>query len=263
MAIVKASYTKSRGAAKANIRYIQHRPGKTVGKPMTHLTHAHCCELAEISNTEQVWSSLTYHSLDCEVYSSEYRLQYYTGGGWPAPGKIRKKAPQKDTVAPTPTASRDRTVGAATGKANERHTRSLFGSDGLMGRWEAYRMIDEAGEGSLFFRIIISPDPKQEDTKNDLFLREITEHTMQRLEERVHQSISWVGAEHNDHTHNRHVHLVAVVAGRLNPQDLQELRRAATEASLEQRRQRDLAIEQQGKAKEQMKREEAAWERER
>jgi hypothetical protein len=28
MAIVKATYTKSRGGAKAAIRYIQHRPGK-------------------------------------------------------------------------------------------------------------------------------------------------------------------------------------------------------------------------------------------
>src|SRR6266699_3739289 len=139
-------------------------------------------------------------------------------------------------------------------------TRTLFGSDGLMGRWEAYRMIDEAQQGSLFFRIILSPDPKQEDTSKDLFLREITEHTMQSLEERIRQPISWVGAEHNDHTANRHVHLVAVVAGRLNPQDLQELRRAATEASLEQRRQRDLAVEQQ--AKEQQAAEEEVWERE-
>src|SRR6266702_1810070 len=71
-------------------------------------------------------------------------------------------------------------------------TRTLFGSDGLMGRWEAYRMIDDAEQGSLFFRIILSPDPKQEDTSKDLFLREITEHTMQSLEARVHQPISWV-----------------------------------------------------------------------
>ncbi len=28
MAIVKATYTKSRGGAKASIRYIEHRPGK-------------------------------------------------------------------------------------------------------------------------------------------------------------------------------------------------------------------------------------------
>src|SRR6266849_3729521 len=123
------------------------------------------------------------------------------------------------------------------GKDKAKVTRTLFGSDGLMGRWEAYRMIDSAEKGSLFFRIILSPDPKQEDTSKDLFLREITEHTMQSLEARVHQPISWVAVEHNDHTANRHVHLVAVVAGRLNPQDIQALRQAATEAACEQRRQ--------------------------
>src|SRR6266702_3931565 len=83
MAIVKASFTKSTGGAKASIRYIQHRPG--------------------IEGTSV--------------------------------------------------------------------TRTLFGSDGLMGRYEAYRMIDEAQKGSNFFRIIINPDVKTEDTKRDLALR--------------------------------------------------------------------------------------------
>ena len=66
MAIVKASFTKSQGSAKAAIRYIQHRPG---------------IEGATV-------------------------------------------------------------------------TRTLFGSDGLMGRYEAYRMIDEAEKGSRFFRFV-------------------------------------------------------------------------------------------------------------
>ena len=39
-------------------------------------------------------------------------------------------------------------------------TRPLFGSDGAMDRQEAYRMIDTAPKGSLFFRFKISPDPK-------------------------------------------------------------------------------------------------------
>ncbi len=255
MAIVKASYTRSRGAAKANIRYIQHRPGKTVGNHMNHSTHAHCCELAEISNPERVWYYQTYHSLDCKVYSSEYRLQYYTGGGWPAPGKTRKKAPQKDTVVPTPTASRDRNVGAANGKENERHTRSLFGSDGLMGRRDAYRMIEEAEQGSVFFRIIISPDPNGEDKGKDLRLWEITEHTMQKLEERIHKQVSWAASEHNDHTPNRHVHVLAVVAGRLNSQDFQSLRQAATQACLAQRQELDLAQTQREQEREEVERE--------
>jgi hypothetical protein len=255
MAIVKASYTRSRGAAKANIRYIQHRPGKTVGKPMTHSTHSHCCELAEISNPERVRYYQTYHSLDCEVYSSEYRLQYYTGGGWPAPHKTRKKAPQKDTVVPTPTASRERNVGAATGKENERHARNLFGSDGLMGRHDAYRMIDSAGEGSVFFRIIISPDPNGEDAQKDLRLWEVTEHTMQKLEERIHKQVAWAASEHTDHTPNRHVHVLAVVAGRLNSQDFQALRQSATEACLMQRQELDLAQTQREHEREEVERE--------
>ena len=93
MAIVKATYTKSSGGAKASIRYIEHRPGKD----------------------------------------------------------------------------------------NAKIKRTLFGIDGAMGRWQAYRMIDEADKGSLFFRFVISPDPKQEDTDKDLFLREITEKTIDSL----------------------------------------------------------------------------------
>src|SRR5438874_5868906 len=108
MAIVKATYTKNRGGAKASIRYMQHRKGRD---------------------------------------------------------------------------------GAKT-------TRNLFGSDGLMGKWEAYRMIDEAQRGSYFFRFVISPDPQKEDSEKDLFLREITEQTMLSLEERVQQPLSWVAVEH-------------------------------------------------------------------
>src|SRR2546423_12713103 len=104
MAIIKATYTKSRGGAKASIRYIEHRPGKD----------------------------------------------------------------------------------------NEKVTRTLFGSDGGMGRWQAYQMIDESQKGNLFFRFVISPDPQQEDTAKDLFLREITEKTMQSLEERIHTQVHWV-----------------------------------------------------------------------
>ena len=166
MAIVKASYTKSSGGAKASIRYIAHRPGKD----------------------------------------------------------------------------------------NEKTTRTLFGSDGLMGRYEAYRMVDEAEKGSLFFRIVISPDPQQEDTDKDLFLRDITEQTMQSLEDRFQKHVQWVAAEHNDHAPHRHVHVVAIVPGRLQVQDFQLLRTTATQAALAQRKERDLLREIQ-KQKEQ----EAQW----
>ena len=45
------------------------------------------------------------------------------------------------------------------GKDEAKIERALFGSDGVMERFEALRMIDQAHKGSAFFRIVISPDP--------------------------------------------------------------------------------------------------------
>ncbi len=167
MAIVKASYTKSRDGAKAAIRYLQHRPGKE---------------------------------------------------------------------------------GAKT-------SRALFGSDGFLGKRQAYRMIDEAAKGTYFYRIAISPDPATEDTQNDLHLWELTEQTMGRLEERLQQPISFVATEHNDHAPHRHVHVLAVVPGKLGKEDFAALREAATAAAGLQRASRDLGREQQAR-----EREEVQWE---
>jgi hypothetical protein len=141
------------------------------------------------------------------------------------------------------------------GKEGERITRTLYNFDGAMGRYEAYRMIDEAEEGSLFFRFVISPDPKQEDPGKDLFLRDITEQTMMSLEDRVQKSVQWVAAVHDDHAPHRHIHILAIVPGRLQVQDFQTLRQTATEAALFQRKELDLAREQKERG-----REEAVWE---
>ena len=142
------------------------------------------------------------------------------------------------------------------GKDGEKITRTLFGSDGAMGRWQAYQMIDESQKGSHFYRVVISPDPKREDSEKDLHLREITEKTMQTLEERLKKKISWVAAEHDDHAPHRHIHVVAIVPGRLQVQDFHAMRTEATEAAVFQRHERDLAREQQER-----EREEAQWER--
>ena len=142
------------------------------------------------------------------------------------------------------------------GKDGKNVTRTLFGSDGAMERRLANRMIDEAEKGTVFFRFVISPDPTNEDTHKDLFLWEITEHTMRALEERLQKDVLYVAAEHNDHAPHRHVHVVALVTGRLTPPDFQTLRSAATQAALAQRKERDLAREQKER-----EREEAQWER--
>jgi len=142
------------------------------------------------------------------------------------------------------------------GKDGEKITRNLFNSDGLKGRWQANRMIDEAEKGSVFFRFVISPDPKQEDTGKDLFLREITEKTMYSLEDRLNKQIQWVATEHDDHAPHRHIHVLAIIPGRLQVQDFQTMRQTATAAALEQRRHHDLAQQHQAQQKEA-----AQWER--
>jgi len=143
------------------------------------------------------------------------------------------------------------------GKDHEKKSRNLFGIDGPMGRWQAYRMVDEAEKGRYFYRFIINPDPVHEDLEKDLPLREIIDYTMQTLEERTSKQVQWVAAVHDDHTDKRHIHALAVVKGRLNRDDLQTLIDAATKEAQLQREARDLMREVEAY---QQEREEAQWE---
>jgi hypothetical protein len=143
------------------------------------------------------------------------------------------------------------------GKDNERTSRNLFGIDGFVGRWEAFRFVDEAPKGRYFYRIVVSPDPEKEDTKRDLPLRELINATMQTLQERRDTPIEWVAAVHDDHTDKRHIHALAMVKGRLNKEELKILTDAATEEAQLQRHARDLMRDV---AAYQREREEAAWE---
>ena len=119
-------------------------------------------------------------------------------------------------------------------------TRALFGYDGALTKEQAYRMIDDAQKGTIFYRIVVSPAPKQEDRYKDLDLSEITIHTMLALEERLGKQIQFVAAMHDDHSPHRHVHTLVLVQGvRLTREDFQALRHEATERALSQRRLRD------------------------
>jgi len=138
------------------------------------------------------------------------------------------------------------------GKAGRKTQRALFGSDGVMDRQEAYTLIDDAEKGSIYFRFVLSPHPEKEDTRDDLDLRALTEQTMSTLLEKFHkrqQLVQWVAAVHADHTPKRHVHILAVVPGRVTTQDLTTMTTAATTASAEQRKELDryYAQQQQGK----------------
>ena len=102
-------------------------------------------------------------------------------------------------------------------------------------------MIDEAKKGDMFYRLVLSPDPKEEDRPKDLDMRELTERTIRTLEERAGEPVLWVGVLHADHAPHRHVHVLALVPGKLNVADLQALTGAATEAAQFQRQNLDLA----------------------
>src|SRR4051812_39965399 len=124
----------------------------------------------------------------------------------------------------------------------EKMSRVFFGYGGVIDEDQAYRMIDNAKKGTLLFRIIISPDPRTEDTQKDLDLWQIARQTMLCLEERLKNEVQFIAAEHNDHTDIRHIHAVVLLRGRVNPEDLQALREAATLTALSQRQARDAAL---------------------
>ncbi len=140
------------------------------------------------------------------------------------------------------------------GRDGAKITRTLFNLDGMLSRHQAYGVIDEAEKGSVFFRFVMSPDPQHEDTSQDLFMRDITELTMLHLEDRLQKPVAWVATEHSDHAPHRHVHILALVPGKVNKQDLQALRETATDLALMQRKERDVALERLAR-----EREEAQW----
>ena len=89
----------------------------------------------------------------------------------------------------------------------------------------------------IFYRIVLSPAPKQEDRYQDLNLRDLTLDTMLKLEERLGKPVQFVATLHDDHAPHRHVHTLVLVQGkRLTREDFQALRLEATERALSQRR---------------------------
>jgi hypothetical protein len=123
----------------------------------------------------------------------------------------------------------------------ERVTRDLFGFEGFLSKDTAYRMIDEAPvKGRYYYRMVVSPDPRREDSYKDLDLRALTRATMLKLEERYGKSIQFIAAIHDDHAPHRHVHALVILNGRrLTRADFASLRAHARNRALTQRRFKD------------------------
>src|SRR6266566_6014686 len=84
------------------------------------------------------------------------------------------------------------------GRDGTKLQRTLFNADGKVERGDAYAMIDQAANGSYFFRLVISPDPTREDSDKNLALRELTEKTIASLEDHFQRPLQWVAAIHAD-----------------------------------------------------------------
>src|SRR5271166_2360514 len=118
------------------------------------------------------------------------------------------------------------------GRDNARITREIFGRDGAHTRLDVYEAIDKVKRGTVFYKIILSPDPKREDKYKDIDLRELTEQTMLQLQNHMPgKNIQFFASIHADHTNIRHVHLLALIQGRLKSPQLKLLRSAATEVA--------------------------------
>src|SRR5437764_13189125 len=137
------------------------------------------------------------------------------------------------------------------GKDGTKCQRTLFTADGRVERVKVYDMIDQADKNSYFFRLVISPDPAREDSDKNLALRDITERTIRSLEDRFQKPPQWAAAIHTDHTENRHIHALVIVPTRLQVQDFQRMRSAATDRAREQRQQLDLRRETREQRQEQ------------
>jgi hypothetical protein len=129
------------------------------------------------------------------------------------------------------------------GKEKEEVSRPLFGFGGQMSREQAEHMIANAPKGTIFFPIILSPDPTRENTEKDVDLWQVTRQTFVALERRLHLegNIQFIAAEHNDHTEIAHIHSIALIKGsRIGKEELRLLRQAATQEALLQRHARDV-----------------------
>jgi hypothetical protein len=132
------------------------------------------------------------------------------------------------------------------GRENEKISRTIFTNVGLTDKRDFYRQVATVGRGTVFFKFVISPDPKREDSLKDLDLPFITRRTIRKLEKAVGRRFFFVAAVHN-HTPIRHIHGIFLVSGRLSKEQfrlLQEVARAeATSGALLLRRARDLALQ--------------------
>ncbi|MBV9481641.1 MAG: hypothetical protein JO249_12940 [Acidobacteria bacterium] len=123
-------------------------------------------------------------------------------------------------------------------RTQEPITRTLYDKFGQTDKQDAYETMDQAVWKTTFFRTVLSPDPRREDTHRDLDLRLLTEATMRRLAQRFKgMPFQYFASIHTDHSKNRHIHVVLLLEKQyLSRADLKAIRWAVTENARQQRR---------------------------
>ena len=114
----------------------------------------------------------------------------------------------------------------------ERQHREAFGKESdALSQDEVNEQLEEASEeGSYFYRFVMSPGT---DAEPEGDLKTWTRDTMAELEAQQGSRLSWAAYEHagdDAHSGHAHVHVVVATDRKLDRNDLQELREAATEA---------------------------------
>jgi hypothetical protein len=114
------------------------------------------------------------------------------------------------------------------GREEGRVTRQLFNAQGLTDRRTMYARIDAARRGTVFYKFMINPDPKREDTYKDLDLAHITRQTILSLERQFGFPIPFAAVIHPaDHTPLRHVHGIFLLPRRITQKAFRILRQTA------------------------------------
>jgi len=110
-------------------------------------------------------------------------------------------------------------------REGNRITRAIFGSNGLVSKDRAYRMIDQTRGRAYFYRIVLSPERS---TGEDRDLPQITRQTMRQLQKivRSNRPIPFLAVAHTDHSDTPHVHALAVLRTYLTEEKMTKLREA-------------------------------------
>jgi hypothetical protein len=123
-----------------------------------------------------------------------------------------------------------------------RGTRELFGQGRTLTKKEVYAWVNRQRPGTYFYRLVLSHDPKLEDTGRDLPLQSLTRKALTKFARRRADLTGFAAVCHTDHSAVRHVHVIAAFSRKLSKADLASLRGIATAQAAKKRQELDKIV---------------------